>query len=77
MRIDDLKLRPWDIERAVEVMPSGKKRDVLFCRYVMRMKWTRIGELLHMHTDLAKGYNVRALHEAARLLEAMEGPDAA
>jgi hypothetical protein len=39
----------------------------------MRMKWTRIGELLHMHTDLAKGYNVRALHEAARLLEAMDG----
>ena len=77
MRIDDLRLRPWDIERAVEFMPSGKKRDLLFCRYVMRMKWTRIGELLHMHTDLAKGYNVRALYEAARLLEAMDGPDAA
>lgn len=73
MRIDDLKLRPWDIERAVEVMPSGIMRDVLFLRYLMRMKWTRIGELMHMHTDLAKGYNARALHEAARMLEAMDG----
>lgn len=77
MCIDDLRLRPWDIERAVEAMPSGIMRDVLFLRYLMRMQWTRIGELLHMTTDLVKRYNARALHEAARLLEVMDGPGAA
>lgn len=39
------------IERAVELLPTVRKRDVIRYRYLMNMKWSEVNQHMHGHFD--------------------------